>query len=90
MALGNVVLPLAAFFLLLGVRRVPENKRLVVHRLDRRLGVLGPGLLWLIPFVDHTLQIDLDKDAPQWRYMTDEQLQKRIEQIEKAAEAGRS
>jgi regulator of protease activity HflC (stomatin/prohibitin superfamily) len=34
------------------VKVVPEDKRLVVHRLGRRLGELGPGLVLVIPFID--------------------------------------
>lgn len=41
------------------IKVVPENKRMVVHRLGRRIGELGPGLVLVIPFVDKGEMIDL-------------------------------
>lgn len=84
----QVLLPLAAFLLLLGVRRISDNERLVVYRLERRLGVRGPGLVWLVPFVDRTVRIALDEELPQWRYMPDELLRARVEQLAAARETG--
>ena len=39
-------------FVSVGVRIVPEGKKLTVFRLGRRLGERGPGLVLLIPFID--------------------------------------
>jgi regulator of protease activity HflC (stomatin/prohibitin superfamily) len=41
------------------VRIVPEYQRLVVLRLGRLVGVRGPGLIPLIPFVDRGMRTDL-------------------------------
>ncbi len=43
----------------LAVRIVPEYQRLVVLRLGRLVGVRGPGLVLLIPFVDRGIRTDL-------------------------------
>ena len=45
--------------LALSVRIVPEYRRLVVFRLGRSLGPTGPGLIFLIPFVDRGTAADL-------------------------------
>jgi regulator of protease activity HflC (stomatin/prohibitin superfamily) len=50
--LGIVVVGLA-------IRVVPEYQRLVVLRLGRLVGVRGPGLVLLIPFVDRGIRTDL-------------------------------
>jgi membrane-bound ClpP family serine protease len=41
------------------VKVVPEDKRLIVHRLGRRLGELGPGLVLVIPFIDRWTMKDV-------------------------------
>jgi regulator of protease activity HflC (stomatin/prohibitin superfamily) len=41
------------------IRVVPEYRRLVVFRLGRMAGVRGPGLVWLLPFFDRVMAIDL-------------------------------
>ncbi len=43
----------------LAVRVVPEYQRLVMLRLGRLIGVRGPGLVLLIPFVDRGIRTDL-------------------------------
>jgi regulator of protease activity HflC (stomatin/prohibitin superfamily) len=43
----------------LAMRIVPEYQRLVVLRLGRLIGVRGPGLVLLIPFVDRGIRTDL-------------------------------
>ena len=54
------------FLLLLGlavlamaVRIVPEYRRLVVFRLGRCVGSKGPGIIFLIPFLDRGVSVDL-------------------------------
>jgi len=41
------------------LRIAPEHQRLVVFRLGRFLGVYGPGLSFLIPFLDRAVAVDL-------------------------------
>ena len=53
LALGGVVLVAMA------VRIVPEYKRLVIFRLGRSIGAQGPGIIFLIPFVDKPVMVDL-------------------------------
>ena len=50
--LGLVVLAMA-------VRVVPEYRRLVVFRLGRCVGPKGPGIIFLIPFLDRGTAVDL-------------------------------
>jgi len=48
-------LPLVVF----PVRVVTEYQRLVVFRLGRFGGVRGPGLVWVVPFFDRVMPVDL-------------------------------
>jgi len=43
----------------LAIRIVPEYQRLIVLRLGRLVGVRGPGLILLVPFVDRGIRADL-------------------------------
>jgi regulator of protease activity HflC (stomatin/prohibitin superfamily) len=54
-----LVVALAIVLAGLAVRIVPEYQRLVVLRLGRLVGVRGPGLVLLIPFIDRGIRTDL-------------------------------
>ncbi len=41
------------------VRIVPEYRRLVIFRLGRSLGTRGPGIIFIIPFIDRAVMVDL-------------------------------
>jgi len=43
----------------MAVRIIPEYKRLVVFRLGRSIGAKGPGIIFLIPFLDRAVSVDL-------------------------------
>jgi regulator of protease activity HflC (stomatin/prohibitin superfamily) len=62
--LGTTIVIVLVLLLLLALARlsiriVPEYQRLVVFRLGRALGARGPGLIFLIPFVDRAERVDL-------------------------------
>ena len=54
-----VVIVLVILFLVNAIKVVREYQRLVVFRLGRVLGIKGPGLVLLIPFVDRAVWVDL-------------------------------
>ncbi len=54
-----LVVILAILLVSLAIRIVPEYQRLVVLRLGRLMGVRGPGLVLLAPFVDRGIRADL-------------------------------
>src|SRR5665811_2000576 len=43
----------------MSVRIVPEYERGVLFRLGRLIGQRGPGLFFIIPFVDRMVKVDL-------------------------------
>mgnify|MGYP001818745356 CR=1 FL=1 len=55
---GAVIL-LVAVFLASAIKVVPEFQRLVVFRLGRCVGARGPGIIFLIPFIDRSVRVDL-------------------------------
>ena len=55
-----VLLSLVGLILItMSVRIIPEYKRLVVFRLGRCIGARGPGIIFLIPFLDKAVPVDL-------------------------------
>lgn len=50
---------LGLIFIAYAVRIAPEYQRYVVFRLGRCVGSKGPGLVFLIPFVDRAIKVDL-------------------------------
>ncbi|MBU2992088.1 SPFH domain-containing protein [Octadecabacter sp. 1_MG-2023] len=67
---GNIVLILLAAFIiiciLVGVRIVPQSEKFVVERFGRLRSVLGPGINFIVPFLDrvaHKISI-LERQLP--------------------------
>ena len=67
---GNIVLIILAAFIIicifLGVRIVPQSEKFVVERFGRLRSVLGPGINFIIPFLDrvaHKISI-LERQLP--------------------------
>jgi len=60
LAIGvGVVLLVLALILPQALRIVREYQRLMVFRLGRAIGAKGPGLVFLIPFIDKGVMVDL-------------------------------
>ena len=55
----GLLLLIVGVVLSMSIRIVPEYRRLIVFRLGRSLGPRGPGLIFLIPFVDRGMSADL-------------------------------
>lgn len=45
--------------ILMSIKIVTEYERGVIFRLGRLIGAKGPGLFWIIPFVDRMVKVDL-------------------------------
>ena len=58
-ALIILLVLIALVVLAMAVRIVPEYRRLVVFRMGRCVGAKGPGIIFLIPFLDRAVVVDL-------------------------------
>ncbi len=70
LCLGGIVVTLALFLLVTAIKIVPEYERLVVFRLGRTAGTKGPGLIFLIPFVDRGVRVDLREQVREIPHQT--------------------
>jgi len=76
---AEVILAVTGLILMgMSIRVVGEQERLAILRLGRFIGIRGPGLVWTLPFVDRATRVDLDRDIPNWRSLSGEQLSQEI------------
>ena len=57
-----------------------EDERLVVFRLGQLLGVSGPGLTIIIPFIDRVVRVKLET-IPGWQELSEDELQERAAEL---------
>jgi len=57
--IAAVVVVLLVGLVVSAVRVVPDYQRMVVFRLGRCLGALGPGIVFLLPVIDRGVRVDL-------------------------------
>jgi len=70
LCLVGAVLIVGAIILVSAIKIVPEYRRLVVFRLGRCIGALGPGLVLLIPGVDRPVMVDLREQVREIPHQT--------------------
>ena len=79
------VIVFAAFILvLMAVKIVKEYERGVVFRLGRLVGAKGPGLFFIIPFVDSMVRVDLrvvTMDVPSQEVITKDNVTVRVNAV---------
>ena len=71
-ALGTIII-IAIIFFLASIRVVREYERGVIFRLGRLVGAKGPGLFFIIPFVDQLVRVGLrvvTMDVPKQELIT--------------------
>jgi len=79
MSIDLILVLVGLVLIVLSVRIVREQERLAIVRLGRYIGIRGPGLVWIIRFVDKAMRITLDREVPNWQSLSPEQLEKEIE-----------
>ena len=57
-----------------------EDERLVILRLGKLLGVYGPGLSVVVPFIDRVVRVKVEMIAG-WRELSESEVRQRAAQI---------
>ncbi len=73
-----LVVGAAAVLVLMGLRVVPETQRLAIMRLGNYLGLRGPGIVFVLPFVDRVTRLTLDRDIPGWRGLSEQEFRQAV------------
>ncbi|RYE28335.1 MAG: slipin family protein, partial [Sphingobacteriaceae bacterium] len=54
-----IIIGIVLVFLLMSLRIAQEYQRAIVFRLGRFESIRGPGLFWLIPFIEREQRVDI-------------------------------
>jgi len=79
-----IIIALVIFILSLSVKVVSEYERGVIFRLGRLIGAKGPGLFFIIPFVDRMVKVDLrvvTMDVPAQEVITRDNVTVRVNAV---------
>lgn len=68
--IGIIVLGIIAVVAGNAIRIIPEYQRLVVFRLGRAIGTKGPGVVFLVPFIDSAIKMDLREQVREVPHQT--------------------
>jgi len=56
------VILLLAITIIISLKALREDERLVIIRLGRFLKITGPGIVMMLPFIDRGIRVNLSKD----------------------------
>jgi regulator of protease activity HflC (stomatin/prohibitin superfamily) len=79
-----IIIVVVLFILSLAVKVVAEYERGVIFRLGRLIGAKGPGLFFIIPFVDRMVKVDLrvvTMDVPSQEVITKDNVTVRVNAV---------
>jgi regulator of protease activity HflC (stomatin/prohibitin superfamily) len=65
----------------ISIKIFKEGERLVILRLGRFLRVAGPGLVWILPFADRGIRINLRENIPGWEALSKAEPDEKIKAI---------
>jgi regulator of protease activity HflC (stomatin/prohibitin superfamily) len=59
MPIGIILIAIIVFLALTGFRVAQQYQRALVFRFGRYMGIRGPGLFWIVPFVESIIKVDM-------------------------------
>ena len=70
-----IILAVLAFVtFLFSLKVLQPNERMVVLKSGGHIVVLGPGLYFIIPFINRIARVDLHRRFADWQSMTEDQI----------------
>ena len=92
MTVGTVIcialILVAAALVAASVRIAPDDGRIVVVRLGHPCAVLEPGICFILPLLDRIHRVSLDRTVPNWRELSESELQERLLNLARSGELG--
>jgi regulator of protease activity HflC (stomatin/prohibitin superfamily) len=68
----------AIVVLSVSIKVVRDDQRIVILRFGKPLGVRGPGIVMILPFVDRITRVTLNESIPGWETLTEQQLEEKL------------
>lgn len=72
------VILLLAITIILSLKTLREDERLVIIRLGRFFKIAGPGIVVILPLVDRGIRVNLNRDLPGWQGLSKIELEEKI------------
>jgi len=60
------VIILLAITMIISLKTLREDERLVIIRLGRFFKITGPGIVMILPLIDRGIRVNLSRDLPGW------------------------
>jgi regulator of protease activity HflC (stomatin/prohibitin superfamily) len=72
------VILLLAITIILSLKTLREDERLVIIRFGRFLKIAGPGIVVILPWIDRGIRVNLNRDLPGWQGLSKIELDENI------------
>ena len=72
------VILLLAITIILSLKTLREDERLVIIRLVRFFKIAGPGIVMILPLIDRGIRVNLNRDLPDWQGLSKMELEEKI------------
>lgn len=72
------VILLLAITIILSLKTLREDERLVIIRLGRFFKIAGPGIVVILPLVDRGIRVNLNRDLPGCQGLSKIELEEKI------------
>jgi len=72
------VILLLAITIILSLKTLREDERLVIIRLGRFFKIVGPGIVVNLPFIDRGIRVNLNRDLSGWQGLSKIELDEKI------------
>ncbi len=69
---------LLAIIVILSLKTLREDERLVIIRLGRFFKIAGPGIVIILPLIDRGIRVNLNRDLPGWQGLSKIDLDEKI------------
>jgi regulator of protease activity HflC (stomatin/prohibitin superfamily) len=72
------VIILLAITMIISLKILREDERLVIIRLGRFFKIAGPGMVMILPFIDRGIRVNLSRDLSGWQGLSKIELDEKI------------
>jgi len=75
------VILLLAITMMMCLKTLREDERLVIIRLGRFFKIMGPGIAVILPLIDRGIRVNMSRDLPGWQGLSKIELDEKIKAL---------